>query len=178
MVIMTSQPILASNVCPKTLEKDGMDYLKNNISLAKDVSVYLDAIKLFIIQDVMRININKVSNCEMPHPPIEVNKEESRPLDRVIFNKTSQGGYSRIRDTMIGNNQCIKEELPSIYQITKHWPKVECYEVTPKSSPEAGVSYITDTEEEEIGPKTFRGKFCREVSCICKNHGGQTQKKV
>ena len=23
--------------------------------------------------------------------------------------------------------------------------------------------------------KKFRGKFCREVSCICKNHGGKTQ---
>ena len=39
-----------------------MDYFKNNISLAKDVSIYLDAIKLFIIQYVMRINTNEVSN--------------------------------------------------------------------------------------------------------------------
>ena len=47
--ITASQHILASNVCPKTLEKDGMDYLKKYISLGKDMSIYLDAIKLFII---------------------------------------------------------------------------------------------------------------------------------
>ena len=70
-----------------------MDYLKKNISLAKDMSIYLDAIKVFIIQDVMRININEVSNCEIPGPSIEVSKEQSRPLNRVIFNETSQGGY-------------------------------------------------------------------------------------
>ena len=49
-VIMASQNILASNVCPKPLEKDGMDYLKNNISLAKDVSAYLDAIKFLLFK--------------------------------------------------------------------------------------------------------------------------------
>ena len=54
---------------------------------------------------------------------------------------------------MIGNKQYIKEEIPYIYQITKHRPKVECYEVTPESSPEAVVSYITAAEEEEIGPR-------------------------
>ena len=86
-----------------------MDYLKNNISLAKDVSVYLDAIKLFIIQDVTRININEVSNCEIPRPPIEVSEEQSRPLNRVIFNETSQGGYSRIRKTMISNKSVSKK---------------------------------------------------------------------
>ena len=72
---MASQHILATNVCPKTLEKDEMDYSKNNISLAKDVYVYLDAITLFIIQDVTKININDLSNCEIPRPPIEVSKE-------------------------------------------------------------------------------------------------------
>lgn len=84
---MASQHVLASNVCPKTLEKDGMDYLKKNLSLAKDVSVYLDAIKLFIIQDVMRININEVSNCEIPRPPIEVSEEEKNqfPLLSLIY---------------------------------------------------------------------------------------------
>ena len=81
---------------------------------------------------------------------------------------------------MIGNKHCIKEYIPSIYQITKHRPKVECYEVTSESSPKVGVSYITATEEEKIGPKQkqIRGTFCREVSYICKNHGGKTQTKV
>ena len=120
---MAAQHILASNVCPKTLENDGIDYFKNHISLAKDVSVYLDVIKCSIIQNVRRININEVSNCEIPRPPIEVSEEESRPFDRVVFNETSQGGHSRIRKTMIGNKQCIKEDIPYIYQIKKHLPK-------------------------------------------------------
>ena len=63
----------------------------------------------------MRININKVSNCEIPRPPIEVSEEQSQPFEGVIFNETSQNGYSRIRKTLIGNKQCIKEDLPSIY---------------------------------------------------------------
>ena len=88
--MMASKNILASNVCPKTLDKGGMDYLKKNLSLAKDVSVYLDAIKLFIIQDVMRINVNEVSNCEIPRPPIEVSEEEKKPISSLIFNVCSQ----------------------------------------------------------------------------------------
>ena len=87
---MASQHKLASNDCPKHFEKDGMDYLKTNISLAKDVYIYLDAIRLFIIQDAMRININNVSNCEIPRPPIEVSEEQSQLVEGVIFNETSQ----------------------------------------------------------------------------------------
>ena len=148
-VIMESQHILASNVCPKYLEKDEMDYLKNNISLAKDVSIYLDAIKLFLIQDVMRINIKHVSNCDLSRPQIfEVSEGESQPLGGVIYGETSKNGFSRIRKVLIENEVCSKEDMPSIYQITKNRPKVESFEVTPESSPEAGVSYITTTEEE------------------------------
>ena len=40
-----------------------------------------------------------------------------------------------------------------MYQIAKKGPEVECFEVTPESSPETVVSYITATEEEEEGPK-------------------------
>ena len=158
-----------------------MDYLKNNISLAKDVSIYLDAIKLFLIQGVMRIDINDVYDCEIQLPPIiEVSKEKSQPLGGVIFGETSQNGFSRIRKKLIEIEAFSKEDLPSIYQITKNRPEVESFEVTPKSSPKAGVLYITATEEEEIGPKQkhLGGKFCRRVSCICKNHGLQTQTKV
>ena len=110
---------------------------KKNLSLAKDVSVYLDAIKLFIIQDVTRININEVSNCEIPRQPIEVSEEQRQPLEGIIFNETIQNGYLRIRMTLIGDDQCIKEYLPSIYQITKNRPEVESFEVRPKSSHEA-----------------------------------------
>ena len=47
---------------------------------------------MFIIQDVMRININEVSNCEIPRPPIEISEEQSQPLPDVILNETSQNG--------------------------------------------------------------------------------------
>ena len=51
------------------------------------MSVYLDAIKLFNIQDVMRININEVSSCEIPRPPSEVSKEEKNqfPLLSLMY---------------------------------------------------------------------------------------------
>ena len=61
-VVEAAQNILAHNVCPKTLENDGIGYLKNNIILAKDVPVYLDSIKFIIIQDVMIRNITQASN--------------------------------------------------------------------------------------------------------------------
>ena len=64
-VILVAQHILASNVCLPNMEKDGMDYLKNNISLAKDVSVYLDAITFFIIQYVTITSIKEVYNGEL-----------------------------------------------------------------------------------------------------------------
>ena len=66
---------------------------KNNISLAKDLSVYLDAIKLFIIQDVMRINIKELSKCKIPCPTIEASEEQSLPLSSVISSETSQNCY-------------------------------------------------------------------------------------
>ena len=48
MVTSASQHILASTLCQKTLETDGHDLKKNNISVAKDVYVYLDFI-IFLI---------------------------------------------------------------------------------------------------------------------------------
>ena len=119
----TAQHILASNICPKTLEKDGMDYFKKNLSLAKDVSVYLDAIKLFIIQDVMRININEVFNCEIPRPQIEASEEQSLPISSVLLNETSQNRYSNIRKTVFDTRQCSKENVTPIYQVTNKRPK-------------------------------------------------------
>ena len=95
------------------------------------MSVYLDAIKLFIIKDETRININQVSNCEIPRPPVYVREEQSQLLGGVISNETSQNGYSKIRKTLIGNKQCIKEDLPYIYQITKNRPEAKFFEVTP-----------------------------------------------
>lgn len=41
--------ILVHIACSKTLENDRIGYLIDNTSLSKDVSVYFDAIKLFII---------------------------------------------------------------------------------------------------------------------------------
>ena len=105
-------------------------------------------------------------------------KNKVNHFQLFFFNETSQNGYSKISKTLIGNKQCIKEDIPTIYQIIKNRPEVECFEVTPESSPETGVSYITATEEEEIGPKQIRGTFCKEISFICKKHGEQTQTKV
>ena len=48
-----------------------MQILRDNKSLAKDVIVFLDAAKENIIQDFMKINLNEVSNCVIPHPPAE-----------------------------------------------------------------------------------------------------------
>ena len=49
------------------------------------MSVYLDTIKLFIIQDMMRININEVSNCEIPRPPIKVSEEEKNQFPLLFL---------------------------------------------------------------------------------------------
>ena len=38
-----------------------------------------------IFQDLMRININEVSNCEIPRPPIEVSEEEKKPISSPIL---------------------------------------------------------------------------------------------
>ena len=65
--------------------------------------VYLDAIKLFIIQHVMRINIKEVSNCEIPSPPIEVSDEEQKPISSLMFNICSQNDYIKVRNTLMQN---------------------------------------------------------------------------
>ena len=41
-----AQHIMAHSLFQKNAENDGIDYFKNNISVAKDVNVYLDAIKI------------------------------------------------------------------------------------------------------------------------------------
>ena len=76
-VTKAAQNILAHNLCTKPLENDGIGYLEYNISLAHYFSVYFNCIKLFIIQDVMRININKVSNFEIPRPKVEASEDDS-----------------------------------------------------------------------------------------------------
>ena len=64
------------------------------------------------------------------------------------------------------NKQIKEEDMTSVYSIVKNRPLVECFDVAPESSTEAGVPYITSTElnspeeteetcteEEDIGPK-------------------------
>ena len=131
------------------------------------MSVYLDAIKVFLIQDVTRIHINEVSNCEIQCLLIEASEDEIRPLSSVILKETNQNGYSNIRKTLIENKQCSKEAIPNIYQTTKKRPDVEYFEVTPKSSPETVLSYRSATEAEEEGhTHKFSCTFSRKVSCI------------
>ena len=59
-----AQKILAYNICSKTLEKEGMDYFVRNESVAKDVVIFLDAVKERIIQGVTRINLMKFSTVK------------------------------------------------------------------------------------------------------------------
>ena len=39
-----------------------------------------------------------------------------------------------------------KEDINTVYSIVKNRPEVECFDVMPKSSTEAGVPYVTSTE--------------------------------
>ena len=52
---------------------------------------------------------------------------------------------------------CSKEAIPTIYQITNKRPRVEFFEVTPKSSPETVVLCRTATEVEEQRPRKILG---------------------
>ena len=44
------------------------------------------------------------------------------------------------------NEQIKKEDMTTVHSIVKNRPEVECFDVTPESSTEAGVPYITSTE--------------------------------
>ena len=75
---------------PKTLENEWIGYLIDNISLANDVSVFVDAIKVRIIQDVMKININQVSSYKIRRPPTEESGGENLSTTYTILKETSQ----------------------------------------------------------------------------------------
>ena len=64
------------NLYPQNLDNDVMGNLIGSRSLANDVSITLDTIKVISIQDAMRININQVSNCKIRHPPTEESEDE------------------------------------------------------------------------------------------------------
>ena len=44
------------------------------------------------------------------------------------------------------NEQIKKEDMTTVHSIVKNRPEVECFDVMPKSSTEAGVPYVTSTE--------------------------------
>ena len=89
-----AQTVLVTNVCKSTLKEKGMDYLVNNTSLACDVVIFLDAIKERIIQGIMQINLNDVSNMAIPRPLEEEESMEEKAMNGLeIMRVTNQTGY-------------------------------------------------------------------------------------
>ena len=97
--------------------------------------------------------MNRVSNCEIPRPPIETIKDESQQHPSAILKETIQNEFSNMSKKLIENKFYFREEIHSMYQIAKLRPEVEAFEVTLKTSPETIRTYITSTQAEAHMPK-------------------------
>ena len=71
-----AQTILAHNVCKESLKEKGMDYVQNNIALAEEVILFMDAVKERLVQGVMKINLNDVSSNAIPRTPVEESSDD------------------------------------------------------------------------------------------------------
>ena len=108
-----AQTILSSNVQESTLKEKGMDYLVNNTSLASDVVIFLDAVKEKIIQGVMQINLNNVSNLAIPCPPEEEESMEEKAMNGLEMTRTTtQNGYTALRKILIDKKKYDADSLP------------------------------------------------------------------
>ena len=129
-----SQKILAANACKSTFKEKGMDYLVNNTSLASDVVIFLDAIKERIIQGVMQIKLNDVSNLAIPRPPEEEESmEEKAKNGMVIMRSTTQSGYTALMKIFIEKKKYDAESLSLCFKVFKQLrPTVDESKVQPE----------------------------------------------
>ena len=74
-----------------------------------------------IIQGMMRINLNEVSNSKIRRPPDEDTEEKKIEKAMTILKETSQNGFSNIRQVF---NESKEEHITSVYQIIKKTHKL------------------------------------------------------
>ena len=81
--------------------------------MASDVVIFLDAVKERLIQGVMEINLNDVSNLAIPRPPEEEQSMEEKATNELVTMKsTTQRGYTVLRTILIEKKTYDAEILP------------------------------------------------------------------
>ena len=111
-----AQKILTHNVCKESLKEKVIDYVQNNMALAEEVILFMDAVKDRQVQGVMRINLDDISSNAIPRPPVGESYDDNA---LKIMQFPNQSGYEKMRKHMIEQKLILPEHLPTCYMILR-----------------------------------------------------------
>ena len=81
--------------------------------------IFIDAIKEYLVQTVLKQDLNDLRECLYHRPPDD---EEDLQAAIALLSTSSRNDYTTIADSITKQFKLPQNALPSFYQMTKHCP--------------------------------------------------------
>ena len=93
--------------------------IKEKKDVANDVVIFIDAIKEYLVQTVLKQDLNDLTECIYHRPPDD---EEDRQAAIALLSTCSRSDYTTIADSIMKQSKLPQDTMPSYYKMTKHRP--------------------------------------------------------
>ena len=100
---------------------DVLKDIKEKRDVAKDVVIFIDAIKDHLLQTVLKQDLNDLSECVYHRPPNDEGEDHSATI--FLLQTCSKNDYTAIADSILVQFDVCKDKLPSFFRMIKQHPK-------------------------------------------------------
>ena len=96
--------------------------INNKKDVANDVVIFIDAIKEYLVQTVLKQDLNNLTECIYHRPASD---DEDCTAAVALLSTCSRNDYKRITDSISTQFKLSQGALPSFYEMTKNRPNFE-----------------------------------------------------
>ena len=126
--------------------------INNKKDVANDVVIFIDAIKEYLVQTVLKQDLNNLTECIYHRPASD---DEDCTAAVALLSTCSRNDYKRITDSISTQFKLSQGALPSFYEMTKNRPNFEESVADVDATHEVPES---DEEGDSKQPKSEKGK--------------------
>ena len=123
---------------------DDFNNIKEKNDVGNDVIIFLDTIKEYIIQDVLKLNLKDLIECNYERPP----EEEIPDVAVTLLTKCTRREYKTLKTQVEKDFNLPEASIPSHYQMTKGRPEFTEHEVIVEKVEVESVEVESDSEYE------------------------------
>ena len=123
---------------------DDFNNIKEKNDVGNDVVVFLDTIKEYIIQDVLKLNLKDLTECNYERPP----EEEIPDVAVTLLTKCTRSEYRTLKTQVTKDFNFPEASIPSHYLMTNGRPEFTEHEVVVEKLEVEYVEVESDPEYE------------------------------